>query len=187
MKAFLVLLCFFPAVCSYGQAGTGSVTFANTFFPTNLFPIVWNGTNVNATVALYGSTELNLTSDSSLAPIGTAQTFVPGFFSAGAAYIAMPGQTVTLQVRAWTGGFATWDAAYAAALVNPEIALSHDDRYMWEQPVGGGTLPSQPITFSDGRRFRGLTLSTIPEPSSIALGILGLIVCAVFLRKPNGR
>jgi hypothetical protein len=148
------------------QAQQGAVTFGNSGGTA----IRAYGTNVNATVALYGSTNLGLLNDSTLTQIGaTVNTFAPGIFAGGTRFIGNPNDIVTLQVRAWTGGYATWDLAQAAALANPSVEISVY-RPMWQQLVGGGTNPTQPITGAG--RFQGLTLG-IPEPSGIALALLG--------------
>jgi hypothetical protein len=149
-KLLLITTLVAGALVSYGQQG--AVTFANSAGS----PIRAFGTNVAATVALYGSTSTGLSSDASLTQVGaTANTFTPGLFSGGARNIGNPGDTVTLQVRAWTGGFANWDAAFAAAQSNPNVFVTLV-RPMWEQAVGGGTLPTQPITGAG--RFGGAAL-----------------------------
>jgi hypothetical protein len=165
MKCIYFVIIALLAVPSM-RAQQGAVTFANS----SATPIRGFGTNVNATVALYGSTSANLNSDSTLTQLGAVvNTFAPGLFSGGTRFIANPGDLVTLQVRAWTGGAASWDLAYAAALYDPNVYLSVM-RPMWEQPVGGGLLPTQPI-IGPGR-FPGLVFEPIPEPGSIALALL---------------
>lgn len=174
-KLLLLTTLVLAAMVSHAQQG--AVTFANNAGTA----LRANGTNVTATVALYGSTSTNLASDSTLTQIGaTANTFAPGLFSGGARNIGNPGDLVTLQVRAWTGGFATWDLAQAAALANPNVYVTVV-RPMWEQITGGGTNPTQPITGAG--RFAGATLEPVPEPSSIALGLLGLGAIVLFRRR----
>ncbi len=137
MKCVYIVVIAFLAVASM-RAQQGRVTFANG----SATPIRGFGTNITATAALYGSTSAGLNSDSTLTQLGAAvNTFTPGLFSGGTRYLGNPGDLVTLQVRAWTGGAASWDLAYAVALYDPNIYLSVM-RPMWEQPVGGGTLPT---------------------------------------------
>jgi hypothetical protein len=182
MKKLLVfasiVLC---AVASYGQ---GTVTFANAA-STAITNISGGGVapypRASVTVGLYGSTSLGLANDSSLALIGAVgNTFTPGLFSLGTRNIGNPGDTVTLQVRAWSGAFATYEEALAAALVDGTTLVGKSTH--WEQVTGGGTNPSQPITGAG--RLTPFTVNTIiPEPSSIALGLLGLGAIALFRRK----
>ena len=176
-KLLLLTTLLVGGLLSHGQQG--AVTFANSAGT----PLQAAGTNVSATVALYGSTSTNLASDTSLTPIGsTVNTLptVPGVFVGGTRNIGNPGDLVTLQVRAWTGGFATWDLAFAASLANPTIYVTRNGP-MWQQVVGGGTLPTAPITGAG--RFTGATLTNVPEPSSIALGLLGLGAIVLFRRR----
>jgi hypothetical protein len=137
------------------------------------------GTNMHARVALYGSVQTNLPNHSSLVQIGaTADTFAPGLFSGGARNIGSPGALVTLQVRAWTGGFASYELAIVAAVVGEPIYVNYTAP--WMQTVGGGTLPTMPITGPG--RFQGLDLA-IPEPSSYAIALMGVIAFAIFRRR----
>jgi hypothetical protein len=182
MKKLLLLTTLALSV-AVTQAQQGTVGFINS----SATPLRANGTNVTATVALYGAAATGLSSDSTLTQLGaTVNTFTPGLFSGGTRNVGNPGDTVTLQVRAWTGGFATWDLAQAAALANPNVFVTVV-RPMWEQPVGGtlpgggGSLPTQPITGAG--RFAGATLTPVPEPSSIALGLLGLGAIVLFRRR----
>jgi len=174
-KLLLITTLVASALVSYAQQG--AVTFANSAGTA----LRANGTNINARVALYGSTATGLSSDTSLTQIGNVtNTFIPGVFIGGTRFIGNPGDTVTLQVRAWTGSFATWELANAAALADQSVFVTVV-RPMWTQTVGGGTNPSQPITGAG--RFGGATLEPVPEPSSIALGLLGLGAIVLFRRR----
>jgi hypothetical protein len=165
-------------------AQDGRVTFGNN----SGTPIrSMYGTNMSARVALYGTTQTNLPQYSLLNPLlfqlgATTDTFTPGLFSGGSRAIGNPGDLVTLQIRAWTGGFTTFDLAYAASLVDPTVCVECSAR--WVQPVGGGTLPTQPITGPG--RFQGMTFAwgcVVPEPSSVALACLGLALAAFHIRR----
>lgn len=162
------------------QAQQGAVTFANGAAGTEVRGP--GGALIAGTVALYGSTSTGLANDTSLTQIGsTVNTIAPGYFLGGTRNIGNPGDTVTLQVRAWTGGFATWDAAFAAAQTDTGIFLTRT-RPMWTQITGGGGVnPPQPITGAG--RFSGASLEPVPEPSSIALGLLGLGAIVLFRRR----
>jgi hypothetical protein len=164
----------FSLILISAEAQQGTVSFVNSSGTA----IRINGTNAHARVALYGSTDTAVSSDTSLAQIGlVTDTFTPGLFAGGTRLIGNPGDLVTLQVRAWTGGFATYELAYFAALANPSIFCGCSQR--WVQPVGGGELPTQPITGAG--RFQGLSIGSlappcpVPEPSSVALAIVGAV------------
>ena len=182
MKHIFIILLTGAAIIST-NAQQGAVTFGNSAST----PIRYNGTNASARVALYGSTRTDVTDESMLSQIGaTADTFAPGLFSGGTRNIGLPGDMVTLQVRAWTGGFATYEQAFAAAMVNPSVYIGCSS--CWLQTVGGGTLPTQPIWGAG--RFQGLSfdpfaspICLVPEPSSIALACLGLILFACRFRR----
>lgn len=178
-KLFVVLAFGFSVVASYGQ---GTVTFANASATaiTNIsVPAPYPKAAV--TVGLYGSTLLSLPDDSSLVLIGViGNTFTPGLFSLGSRSIGNPGDTVTLQVRAWSGAFANYALAFAAAQVDGTTLTGKSTK--WEQVTGGGTNPAQPITGAG--RLTPFTVNTaVPEPSSIALGLLGLGAIAMFRRR----
>ena len=181
-KLLLILTISLGVASSYGQ---GTVTFANAAATaiTNIAtgPVGAGGTRVALTVGLYGSTSLGLPDDSSLTLIGVVgNTFAPGLFSLGSRSIANPGDTVTLQVRAWSQGFATFDLAYAAAVLDGTTLTGKSAK--WEQVTGGGTNPAQPITGA-GRLAPFTVNVAVPEPSSIALGLLGLGAVALFRRR----
>ena len=175
----LTLLAFLSALTAIStQAQQGAVTFGNN--ANTPIRHRFTRTNITATVALYGSTATNLASDSSLTQIGaTANTFTPGLFSGGTRTIGLPGDLVTLQVRAWTGGFATFELAFVAA--QTDINVLFGSTPIWVQPVGGGTLPTLPITGQG--RFQGLRIPDVPEPSSIALAFLAVAAFIFRLRR----
>ncbi len=85
-----------------------------------------------------------------------------------------PGQDVTLKIRAWTGA-ATWDAATAKA-----------ESATWTRK-STGLDPENPTAMTPDSTFNvnlpALTMTTgiIPEPTTIALAMLG--GAALFLRR----
>jgi hypothetical protein len=184
MKKILILAALLVSTAvSFAQ---GTVTFAN-----NTATAITNVSSGSApypravvNVALYGSTSLGLLNDSSLTLVGAVTNTLPtgGIFIGGTRFIGAEGSTVTLQVRAWSGAFATYEAALAAALVDGTTLVGKSG--YWEQSTGGGPNPAQPIT-GVGRLtpFTVNTALVIPEPSSIALGLLGLGAIALFRRK----
>ena len=181
MKKILILgALFVTTIASYAQ---GTVTFANNTATaiTNVsgsapFP------KAVVNVALYGSTSLGLANDSSLTLVGNVTNTLAtgGIFIGGTRLIGTDSATVTLQVRAWSGAFATYEAAVAAQQ-GGNITILLGTSAKWEQATGGGANPAQPITGVG--RLTPFTVTAVPEPSSIALGLLGLGAVALFRRK----
>lgn len=77
---------------------------------------------------------------------------------------ATPGGNVTLMVRAWEISYGSYDNALGKGLTGESAS--------WTQSTGGaGDPPSQPVSI--GGFWPGLTVAVVPEPSAIALGLLG--------------
>ncbi len=98
-----------------------------------------------------------------------------GYFAGGVRTLAgiVGGTTVTFQVRAWNSSFASWEAAPAterSAITVPTIQIT-----VVEPPTPAGNLI--------GLQGFDIGTTTIPEPSSIALGLLGLGAVALFRRR----
>jgi hypothetical protein len=110
----------------------------------------------------------------SLTPLGTVANFrttsAAAFPYINAGEIAVtgvaPGASATFRIRAWTGA-ATYEAAGAARAESPNVTVA---------ALGGGSppLPTPNLTGLVGT-------AVIPEPSTIALGILG--AAALLLRR----
>lgn len=183
MKKLLLTLAFgLGIVASHAQ---GTVTFANAASSaiTNISVAGPPYPRATVTVGLYGSTATNLANASSLSLIGAVgNTFTPGLFSLGTRTIngIAAGDSVTLQVRAWSGAFATYEAAAASAVADGVTLVGVSS--FWVQPTGGGIIATPPITGA-GRLTTFNVTTAIPEPSSIALGVLGLGAIAFFRRK----
>jgi hypothetical protein len=109
--------------------------------------------------------------------------FGPGWFNGGVAtiYNIGDGADADYLVVGWTGPYATYDAAYAADLANPNssfLGISAIDR------TGTGIVFVNPGTAVSLRpTFTGITLAPIPEPTSFALAGLGLAALLVFRRR----
>jgi len=92
------------------------------------------------------------------------------------------GQTIAFQVRAWST-FAGTD--YASALAN----LARPDRYLGVSAIGEvtpatGLTPTPALFGTAAGQIGGFVLvPVVPEPSSIALGLLGLGAIALFRRR----
>lgn len=98
------------------------------------------------------------------------------------------GATAYLQVRGWTGGYADWNAAYAAVLSGADVKVGWTVT-PWLNGTGnpGGTPASPPVDMILGASgFNGLNLTAltpIPEPSTFALAGLAGAALLIFRRR----
>jgi len=95
-----------------------------------------------------------------------------GYFLGGARTIEgqVSGSIVTVQVRAWAvANGASWEAAGPNA---------RGESNLIQVTLGGGTTPPANLL-----GLQGFAIGVVPEPSSIALGLLGLGAIALFRRR----
>jgi hypothetical protein len=88
-------------------------------------------------------------------------------------------------VRGWTGGFADWSAALSSANSSPSTLVGYMT-YAFQQGTGApaGAPPTSPVALATGVGFfNGLTLASVPEPSTFALAGLGAAALMIFRRK----
>jgi hypothetical protein len=94
------------------------------------------------------------------------------------------GATALFQIRAWTGGYATYEEAYAAAFSNSSIMLGTSTFFL--NPTGNPNA-SPPTTPANLTGWTSPVIIGIPEPSTIALGIFGAgALLFIRLRKSKG-
>ena len=97
-----------------------------------------------------------------------------GYFAGGVRTLAgiVGGTTVTFQVRAWNSTFASWELApdteRSSRTLVPTIQIT-----VVEPPTPAGNLIG----------LAAFDIGGVPEPSSIALGLLGLGAVALFRRR----
>jgi len=126
--------------------------------------------------------------DSALAAIGSPTTFRPvPPATTGAGYVVAvgevavpgvaPGGTARIQMRAWDATFGSYAAAEAA---NGKIGKSNifDVAGLGGPPASGGPPGVAPLL----NGLEGFSLTQVPEPSTIALGALG-IAALLFRRR----
>jgi hypothetical protein len=177
MKKLLIALTTvtLTAAC-YGQ---GQVVFANKV-----------GTAVDAPVLIFGtqtgpgpdySAQLFLSSGGSLTPLTPATTFRAA--GTGAAAIAdrywinqdvivlgvASGANATFVVRAWRTVAGSYDDS---------ILLGRGESAPFTVAVGGGQLPPANLT-----TLQGFQVGILPEPGTIALGVLGAVALALCRRR----
>jgi len=118
------------------------------------------------------------TSASALTTNGVGGTTTPFQSGAGAGYFLGGARTIegfaaasviTVQVRAWaTSAGANWESA----------VLGRGESNLIQVTLGGGALPPANLV-----GLQGFNVIAVPEPSSIALGLLGLGAIVLFRRR----
>jgi hypothetical protein len=185
MERFLVVLLFAAATPCFSQ---GTVNFANG--AAGVDAPVTNGivggppfvrADNRFRAQLYagpgGITDARLLTTNGIS--GTPATFLSG---GGAGYFLgnardidgyPPGTTVTLQVRAWLiDSGSSWETAWGRGESN-----------LIQITLGGGTIPTPNMVGLHGF----IVPLGVPEPSSVALGLIGLLTIAVIGTKRRSR
>jgi hypothetical protein len=172
-------------VASLSAYAQGTVAFNNRSLPAIDAPVF----DVGGTVRLDGAAWFAQlyagpvgTADTALAAIGSPTTFRTG---AGAGYInavseiivpgVAVGGTARIQMRAWDATFGTYAAAQAG---NGKIGSSSSFDVANLGGQGPAGPPAVPATLVGLTTF---SLTQVPEPSTIALGALG--VAALLFRR----
>lgn len=141
-----------------------------------------------------GDGTVTVENQNSLVAKGTPVTFGTTTSSAGYVLTASPVNPtvvvssapglVTIQVRAWSANFSTWDgaqAAFKAADPTAKIGFSNLIPVTSAATIGNPTPPVAPNLV--GLNSFNLTVNSVPEPSTIALGVMGLSVLLFRRRK----
>jgi hypothetical protein len=178
-----------------GAFGQGTLIFNNnasaaynlyTNNPSGTGPGLLSGAG-RYRVGLYASTNLSATAGSlELVGLGT-NTALAGKFNGGSAFVLPNGyptsQQIVFQLRAWSlSAGLSYAEALAAAAVNPlNVELGTSPLGM-TTPGGGLIQAGALFGTSPGLLPTGFVLN-IPEPSTIALGLLGLGAIALFRRR----
>jgi hypothetical protein len=200
-KALFVLAAVTMAASAFAQ---GTIVFQNRNIPT-----ASGGATYNVPIWEFGKTGTDAAGDlpggvtvglfdqagtllgSSLLRTDAAPSLNSGFFATAAQTLtvpnAAPGSTPTLIVRAWQGP-GTFAAAKASGTQQYMDEISDARNQFTSKPLGGtpagGGLPITPpgMTGWGPESGAGLTL-TVPEPSTVALGVLGLGAVALMRRR----
>ena len=173
----------------------GTIVFANTGH--NAFRLMTNNvmgtaSNLLASPAIGGGYRIGLYGSidgSSLQLIAFTTNGAGGFFSAGNPY-TLPngypeGATLTYQIRAWSfaGGFSYEEALVGASAVDPFNVVIGQSA-IGTTTLGGGTVLAGALFATSGNALRyGFMIAPVPEPSGIALGLLGVGALTLFRRK----
>lgn len=144
-------------------------------------------------VGLYYNVELSALPDLGVADDSFTQSgaFAPvggllgaGRYSGGNREVPTTGE-VLVQVRAWSAAFATYEEAFNAGLAGTPGVLVGASNLM----RGTGGVPPTgaptPLTGAppNGFGLQGFSVSVVPEPSMIALSILGGLGAMALLRR----
>jgi hypothetical protein len=197
MKKLLLLATLLGVTASAFAQGT--IRFANTGSPAGFDFRLWtNNATLTASnlmsgagryrIGLYGSSDSSASEGSLTLIASVLNSPAAGIFSGGDPYRVPNGYAAStpfrFQLRAWSvAGGASYEEATTASLLDPlNIALGKSDLGL--VTLGGGTV-QQAALFgtSVGQLSRGFEIKPVPEPSSIALGLLGLGAIAMFRRK----
>lgn len=115
-------------------------------------------------------------------PVSTSATMALwGLFAQSNVIIpdAPAGSQVLLQVRAWSVGYNSYEDALTRGTQADEAGFSN---LMGPVTLGGGGLP---VPATSGLLIGNIVLVPIPEPSTIALGLLGGLGALVLMRRRN--
>ena len=180
-KLILTISLVVTSLTAFGQ---GQLTFQN-----NTATRITNGvTGVAASTSTRVGLYVGNVGDSaaSLTPVAGSvfNCIVPGTFNGGNITIAGFTGDVALQVRAWlsTTVYGSYEAAYAGALGGDAVSLGVSPVFTHTLVTGVGTpnnINANPGFLANG----GIRVVPVPEPSSIALGLLGLGAVALFRRR----
>jgi hypothetical protein len=118
--------------------------------------------------------ELNLVATTTISGL----SFLRGVFSGGDVILDGISGTAAFQVKAWDNAFASYEEAAATGRADVWVGSSA----LLTTALGDGGLVAPGDIVADGG-FSGFTTSPVPEPSTIAFGILGGIGAMVLLRR----
>jgi hypothetical protein len=186
MKIKTTIAVFTGLMVAVSVFGQGQVNFNST--PSTAVYDQTTGAKVAngvATAGLYYTTDLNAAG--SIDPnipmdvllIGSTTAvggMFAGVYSGGTVDIpdTDPGQEVLIQVRAWSNAYNDYAAAWAAASDQPTPLVGASE--VVTIALGGGSLPVPSLSAV----VTSFTLTPVPEPSTLLLGLLGGLGAMVF-------
>lgn len=105
-----------------------------------------------------------------------------GIYSAGQVPIPnVPGTTVVrLQVRAWSVQYDSYEQAFRAGAA---AKIGGSPNTIQVTLARAGTTDTVPSTLNSDGGIRGFTVTPVPEPSTVLLGLLGGLGAMVLLRR----
>ena len=174
------------ALVSVGAFGQGQIIFNNN--GSTLVTNMVTGLNApsGTKAGLYMAVGLSQAAGALTMQGATAAVGVPlsGQFAGGTRTTALPAGPVTVQVRAWFAAagnpYTTYEQAQAAQAGDSSVLLGTSA--LLSGNIAASPTPAVTL-LSLGLTSFGLSGVVVPEPSSIALGLLGLGAIAMFRRK----
>jgi PEP-CTERM motif len=171
-KLLLTVSLLVAAVTAFGQ---GQVIFANNTATKVTNSVSQTAAPAGTMVGLYiGNSGA---AEGSLSLITSTNMFAAGLFQGGTRTLSgWAGGPVTLQVRAWSAGYNSYEEARLSGLNTTFTGASS----LMNVTLTTSPTPAPLLTSSGLNQFN---ISPVPEPSSIALGLLGLGAVALFRRR----
>lgn len=166
----------------------GTVTFQNTV--TTLVKYDPSVPVLGGTAVAIGSMRVGLywgalgSLEGSLVQLGTFATIagLPGFFTGGTRTTGVataPGAMGTFQARAWSAAFASYEDAISMGVPGTHFAGKST---VFNSNTGGqGSPAAPPVNLAPV--IPVVSVSPVPEPSVIALSVLGLGALLLFRRR----
>jgi hypothetical protein len=184
MKKIITIACMLAGISAY--AADGTVNFNNYVSSSGInAPIFW----IDGTTKLAGTAYLAQlyagASASTLAAVGDALPFRTG---AGAGLINPTGVDTTRTIPGLAAGsqafvqIRAWDAA-TGSTYEAALAAGGATGFSSTLTVTTGNAGSPPSLPADLVGLQGFSLQVIPEPSTLALGILGAALLVIRRRK----
>lgn len=188
MKKTTIAILSFVLVSGYSVLGQGTILFANRLSASTFAPVYMPDGTTPVTGPNF-SAQLYAQLGGSFTAVGNPIVFrSPGTAASGAwpgATVAIPGAlagtSVQLEVRAWANSFASYDAAVAGGGLYG-LSSPFTSSPLGGDPGGGGLTIPDPNIVGNALAINNMqSFSLVPEPSTIALGVLG--IGALLLRR----
>jgi hypothetical protein len=192
MKKLLATLTLgVAASCAFGQ---GTVNISTGAGANTQFIVTHDGTRIAGAdywVQLYYANG-TVADDSGLVsagdPVNPRTGGAAGVLPSGEIELANvnpPGGIATIQIRAWSAVLGTsHDAAFTAwqsqAADNSRL---YGRSALFQIDTADPTVVPRPTPPALGNMFPGLTVSPVPEPSTVALGLMGVVGALVLFRR----
>jgi len=165
-KTLVTIAALLMTAATYGQ---GTVNFANRLSGVFDAPVTQVGNTTLGIGEIPGTTaQLLLVNGTSTTPVGSAIAFrgttgaLAKYFDGGALDVTgtSAGGTATMFIR----------------VSGPQVITK--DSAQFSQPLGGGTLPPENMA-----GLTGFSVVVVPEPTTIALGVLGAAALVAARRR----